>query len=207
MKHVLRSRAGFTMVEMILFIGILGIMSGTLTSVYIATQDARVEQQYVSEVEQRGTLLLGTITKYVRRAEAMIKSPVGQSGSILVLQMAENAEYPTIVLSTSTGRILLAQKTSVFQLLNERVTATGFTVTNIGGTTLHVRFDLKTTIPTLKKTQYLKHFESTITLFPDDQLAGGGCTTCPAPTCTNKVYQWYQCVTSACSLSPVTMPC
>ncbi len=202
-----RRQSGFTLVEMILFIGIVGMMSGTLTSVYIATQDTRIQQQYMSEVDQRGALLLGTMTKYVRRAEKVLTPAAGASGSSIALQMAQNAEFPTIVLWTSTGRILLAQKTSVFELLNTRATATGFVVTNYGGGTVKISFDLQTTIPTMKKKIYAKHFETTITLFPDDKLEGGGCGTCPVPTCTNHRFEWYECQSDTCALSSATMPC
>lgn len=201
------NRPGFTLVETMLFFGIFAIMSGTIIAVLVATQEARIRQQYVSEVEQRGALLLSTITRSVRRSEGVIAPLATKSGAILTLQMAGNAEYPTIFTRTSTGRILLVQKTDVYPLIDDRASATTFNVRNVGGNNLIVSFDLRTVIPTVPAQTYVRHFESTITLFPDDRLEGGGCGTCAAPTCVNNVYQWYHCLSDVCTLSTNTIAC
>jgi type II secretory pathway pseudopilin PulG len=200
-------RAGFSLLELMMFLGILAIISGTLTAVFINTQEARVRQQSVSEVEQRGTQLLETFTKTIRHAEAILAPASGQTGSILALQMALNVEFPTILSKTASGVIILVQKTSTAALLNTNVIAKNLTFKNYNGTNIVFSFDLQATIPLVHPTIYSRHFESTTTLFPDDQNESGGCTSCTAPSCTSHRYHWYTCESGVCTQATQTIAC
>jgi type II secretory pathway pseudopilin PulG len=53
-----RARNGFTMVETLLFLGILSIMGTVIVGVILSTQEARVRQQGIAALEQRGTQVL-----------------------------------------------------------------------------------------------------------------------------------------------------
>lgn len=203
----LQSRAGYTLVELLLYLALFSIISMTLVSVYIATQDARVQQQSVALVEQRGALLLSMITKTIRRAEVILTPAQSTSGSILALQMAPNAEYPTIIARTATGELLLVQKITLTSLLDDGVTVSSFTTQNVGGTAVFLSFDLSTVIPSVPPKTYTRHFESTVTLNPDDSTNGGDCGTCPGPVCANHIYEWYHCVSQTCTLSTTTLDC
>ena len=200
-------RPGLSLLEVILFIGIMAIIMGTVTSVYIATEESRIRQQRAAEVEQRGTQLLETFTKTIRRAEAILVPAVNQTGSILALQMALNAEYPTILASTATGNILSIQKTALYSLLNSRVTVKNLVFRNVNNNNVIFSFDLQSPIPIVHPMIYTRHFDGTVTLFPDDQLSSGGCTACPLPSCVSHQYKWYQCETDICTLSTSTFAC
>ncbi len=207
MKFVLALRRGFSMLEVILFIGILAIIMGTVIAVVISTNESRIRQRSVAEVEQRGTQLLETLSKNIRRAEAVL-IPIGNlTGSILALQTGLNAEFPTILTSTSTGGLLLIQKNDVFQLLGSTITISNLTFRNIGNTNVTFGFDLHAKIPLVTPVTYTRHFDGTATLFPDDQSQAGGCGSCAAPSCVSHQYQWYQCEADTCTLSTSTFAC
>lgn len=199
-------RAGFTLLETLLFFGIVGIISVTFVSVYIATQEARVRQQAIAEVEQRGALLLSTMTKTIRRAEAVLLPAANQTGSILALQMRGNGEFPTIFTRNGSG-MAIVQKTTTGSLLNTRSRVGSFTAQNVEGTAVFFSFVLTTTVPSIPPSPYSRRFEATVSLFPDHELEAGGCGSCSVPTCANGVLQWHHCQSDVCTVSTTTLPC
>jgi len=201
------SRIGFSLLELILFLGILSIIAGTLTAVSISTQEVRIRQQYIAEVEQRGTQLLETMAKTIRRSETVLLPLSEQTGALLALQMAANAEEPTLITSTASGNLILVQKTSMFPLLSENVHVQNLSFQNFGNTNVVLSFDLETTIPLPQAVLYTRHFETTATLFPDDQSEAGGCGSCPLPLCVDHQEQWYYCSNEVCTLAGSTFAC
>lgn len=205
MRHSLH--VGTTMLEMILFLGIVAIMSTTIVTVYIATQEARVRQRVIAEVEQRGTQLLETMTKTIRHAERVLKPLGSQTGSIVALQMALNGSFPTLFAGTSSGNLLLVQKTSTAALLGDNIHITDLVFRATGERNITFSFELIGNVQSIPPSTYSQMFSGTATLFPDDQSEAGGCTSCPLPACTNGRYQWYHCANDTCAMSPTTIEC
>lgn len=202
-----RIRTGYTLVELLLYLSLFSIISMTLVSVYIATQDARVQQQSVALVEQRGSLLLRAMSNTVRRAEAVTSPVAGATGSMLALQMSQNAENPTLIVRTSTGNLVLIQKITQTALLDSGIIVEQFVARNIGGTSIFLSLDLSTTIPSVPPKVFTRHFESTVALNPDDTHDGGGCGSCTPPVCTDHLLRWYHCDNQVCTLSTTTLDC
>ena len=205
--HRRQARPGFSLLEVILFIGILSIIIGTVLSVSISTEEARIRQKAIAEVEQRGTQILETITKNIRRAEGILIPAINQTGSVLGLQMTVNGEFPTLFAKTATGNLLLIQKTIVSPLLSTRLTVDNIRFHNVNGRSIIFSFDLSTVIPLLQKTVFSRRLEATATLFPSDQKSAGGCGSCPAPFCENHAGRWYHCDADICTLSEAVYSC
>lgn len=203
---ILRARTGSSLLETVLFLGILSIISGTIVAVFISTQDARVRQRAVAELEQQGTQTLAAVTKLIRRAETVVIPPEDSTGSILLLQMAQNDEFPTIVTRIGSG-ILLAQKSATSALLSPNITVSNLVFRNVGDANVWMSFDLTAVIPTLQKRTYTRSFKGTATLFPDDQGDAGGCGSCPEPACISGRYTWYVCESDVCTQSDTTFSC
>lgn len=202
-----QARPGFSLLEVILFIGILSIIIGTVLSVSISTEEARIRQKAISEVEQRGAQIMETITKNIRRAEGILIPAINQTGSVLGLQMSVNGEFPTLFAGTATGNLLLIQKTSVSPLLSTRLIVDNIQFRNVNGRSIVFSFNLSTVIPLLQKTAFSRHLEATATLFPSDQKSAGGCGSCPIPSCENHTGKWYHCNADSCMLSEAAYPC
>lgn len=200
-------RAGFSLLETILFLGILSIMSGTIVAVYISTQEARIRQRSVADLEQSGTQLLEMMSKNIRRAEKVLAPSTNMTGSILTLQMADNSEYPTIFSSNSSGNLINVQKTMTAGLLTPQVTISRLSFRNVADASVAYSFDLTVTIPTIVPQPYTRAFNATVTLFPDDQSEAGGCGTCTAPVCTDNRYIWYHCDNGVCAASDTSIAC
>lgn len=201
------TRPGFSLLEMILFFGIVSIIIGTVISISISTEEARIRQKAMSEVEQRGTQIVETMTKSIRRSEQVLMPALNTTGSMLALQMTVNGEFPTMFAKTQTGNLLLIQKTTVSQLLSPRVTVSNLQFRNVNGTNVVVSFDLTTVIPLLQKTIFERHLEATATLFSSDHQTAGGCNSCPPPFCENHTEKWYVCEIESCVLSESVFSC
>ena len=199
-------RSGVTLLETILFLGILSIIATTITAVFLSTQDARALQKAVAELEDSGTQLVSTMTKTTRRAESIIEPSSNLTGSILVLQMAENDEFPTIMVMANSG-MLLVQKSATSALLSPNVEISNLVFRNIGGSNVWYSFTLSTVVRTVQLRTYSRNFTGTATLFPDDQGDAGGCGSCPAPACISHAYTWYICQSDICTQSDTTFPC
>ncbi len=182
-------------------------MSGTIVAVYIATQEARIRQRSIAEMEQAGTELLSTMTKSIRRAEKVLSPETNGTGSILTLQMASNSEYPIIFARTASGNLVNVEKTLISELLTSRVTISNVSFRNVADANVAYAFDLTIVIPTVVPTPYTRTFGATVTLFPDDQSEAGGCGTCTAPVCANHEYIWYHCDNGACAESDKVIGC
>lgn len=202
-----KTRAGFSLLEIVLFLAILSIMFTTVIAVFIATQESRARQQGLAEIEQRGTQILETLTKTVRRAETVLAPSQGFTGSIIALQMAANEEFPTIFSETSSGNLLLVQKTSISMLLNSQVNIQNLQFKNLNNTTVIISFDLVSALSLVQQTQISRHFESTVTLFPDDISMAGGCHSCPLPVCNQHNYIWNFCSNGVCAPSDTQIAC
>lgn len=207
MKKILQKRPGTSLLEVILFLGILGIISGTIVGVLMSTQDARIRQRSVAELEQQGTHVLTNLTKIMRRAERIIVPATNGTGGTLVLQMAQNSEFPTIVTRTGSGKFLLVQKSSTSALIGPNLTVHDLVFRNVNDGNVWMSFRLVTIIPTLSQQVYSRAFNGTATLFHDDQSDAGGCSECPEPVCISGNYTWYICESGVCSQSDTTLPC
>jgi type II secretory pathway pseudopilin PulG len=201
-----RTRSGSTLIEMTLFLGIVGIMSSAMVGVFISLQEARVRQQHMSEVELRGMQLLGTMTRSIRGAEIIMSPTIGNPSDSLALQMTQSNVNPTVFMPMDGGNILLIEKTATASLLGPRVTISGLQFRNIADTSVTVSFDMNVLLPTVPQRTYSKHFTGTATLTPKKRI-NGGCAPCPLPTCTNGEYEWNYCDNGVCTVSPNHVGC
>ncbi len=203
-------RKAFTLVELLLFLGILALISSAVVGLLLATEDARVRQRVTAAVEQNGAQVLFTLTRTARRAEQVLDPPAGQTGSTLALQMAQTGEFPTIFSSTASGAFLQAQKENVFPILGAGIAVEELAFRSLGdGETYGVSFSftLSAVIPIPSKPIYRKRFESAVTLDPDDMNEAGGCVSCPVPICQDGVYTWWHCQDEECVESEETVAC
>ncbi len=209
MKH-LQVRSGFSLTEFILFVGILGILGSTIIGVLMATQDARIRQRSISNLEQNGANMLHMLTRTTRRGELILSPAMQQSGSILAVQMASALEFPTIFTTNASGELIFIQGTSVYSILPEDLQVKNLFFRNTStaaGKSVQMNFDLQTTIPLPQPEIYNRHFSTAVTLYPDDQSEAGGCGSCPAPTCINHNFSWSYCENEECVAAPILLEC
>jgi prepilin-type N-terminal cleavage/methylation domain-containing protein len=101
MSSVGRQR-GYTLVELLLYLAILGVLMGSVTVFLGSALAVRVKNQSIAEVEQQGALLMDTITQAIRNADSITSPATGASGDTLTLAMASAGVNPTIFSGSST---------------------------------------------------------------------------------------------------------
>tara|TARA_Y100000310_G_scaffold303681_1_gene342219 strand:+ start:45 stop:572 length:528 start_codon:yes stop_codon:yes gene_type:complete len=169
-----------------------------------------VHQQSIAIVDQTGIQLLQTFTRRIRRAERVLDPVQGTTGSILLLQMAQDDENPTII-AQGSGAIMVAEADAARPITGSgNIVATGFVAHNTSPSSdrqsVAISFTLTRSIPLPTNPDYSRTFEALVTLFSDDQREGG--CGCSAPSCSSSgSYSWGYCESGTCSLAPITLLC
>ena len=124
MNRVGNNHAGFTLVELLLYMVILSTMLGVLTSFVVMTYKVRVKSQVVAEVEQQGNQTMDIITQAVRNSSA-INLPVAQaSGATLTINSS------TTTFDMNANKIRMNDGVA-YDIVSNKVAASGLLFTNV----------------------------------------------------------------------------
>ncbi len=153
MKNFLRKlyndrqqQQGFTLVELVLYIGISSVVLFA-TSLFLSTLlAARIKNQTIAEVEQQGLYVMTSITQALRNADTIGAPTQGASAASLTIHTYPGASDPTIFdLSGGTIRITEGSNAPI-ALSNSRVIASVLTFQNFSRTntpgTIRIAFTL-----------------------------------------------------------------
>jgi len=207
---IVRSRPGTTLVELILFLSFFALAGGMVMSMLFATSEQRVEQRTILTVERVGTQLIQVLTRHIQNAERILDPPLHETGAILTLQVANEADNPTIVVEQSGSLMIIRHET--LQMIGGEGMVSSFSVRNISATydrpVILISFDLLEEAPFLRETPriYKQHFERLVPLLPDDHVSGDDCD-CVEPVCSQGTYRWEVCTGETCTPASVTLPC
>jgi len=209
MQSSFHHRPGTTLVEILLFLGFFGICAGVIISVIAFSNEQRLRQQVVSAVDQEGAQLLQLLLRRVHSAERILDPASGHTGSILALQMADEAQNPTIIASQS-GTVIVVQRETLQQLTSSKSVASALTVRNtsvsLSRQSVEVSFQLTRTIPLPSPLSFARTFELTASLFPSDAPTGGQCG-CSEPSCEAGIYRWNVCTNDVCTEAAISLSC
>ena len=203
-------RSGTSLVELVIFTAFFALASGSVLVLLFGTGEQRKRQEGIALVDQTGVQLLQTIGRRVRAAERLLDPAVANSGSVLALQMATQADDPTIFVVQS-GALMAAEYDEILPLSNSGdLVISNFVVRNTSPAydrpSVHISFTLTKSLGIPSQPTYARDFESLVTLYPDDQEQGNACS-CTAPSCVGGIYQWQYCVIDTCTDSPDLLPC
>src|SRR4030042_2610598 len=109
------SHAGFTLVELLLYVSIIGAVILSMAGFLSLLMQSRVKNQTISEVEQQGVQVMQIITQTSRNAASLNSPTQGQTASSLSLDAT--------VFDLSSGTIRITEGGSPISLTNSRVTA------------------------------------------------------------------------------------
>lgn len=124
----LRSRRGFTMVETLLYLGILIILITVLTQVFVALIDVQLETQTASPVEQDGGVALSRIEYDVSRASSITSPDLGFTSNTLEV-VVDGVTYNYSILN---GDLILTDSQGSDSLNSTESVFSNFTVTRSG---------------------------------------------------------------------------
>lgn len=125
------AHSGFTLLELLLYIGISSTVLLAISLFLSTILSSRVKNMAISEVEGQGVFVADTITQVVRNATTINVPTIGANGSSLSVATVSSDTSPT-VFDLSSGVIRMTEGVgSVAALTNSRVTASDFSITNL----------------------------------------------------------------------------
>lgn len=128
---ILRISTGYTLVELLLYVAMLGILLSAVTYFFGTAADARIKNQTINEVNEQGAFLLQSMTQTIRGATSITTPAIGASGSSLTIVVPTSSLSPTTY-SLSNGVMQIKEGTAAaVSLTNSRVQISSFTVTNL----------------------------------------------------------------------------
>lgn len=124
-------QSGFTLLELLLYIGIASAILLSSSLFLFVLLESRVKHQTIAEVEQQGAQVMHVITQAVRNAESVDGLDPGENDNELELAMANPALDPTLFdLNNGTFRVQEGNESTV-TLTNARVTVSDLTFQNL----------------------------------------------------------------------------
>lgn len=122
---------GFTLLEVILYIGLLSIILTAIVSFSSMFVESRIKSQAIAEVEQQGLQTMQLITQTIRNAENITSPTTGSSAASLTLDVVTAGDDPTIFdLSGNAIRIKEGVGPNV-NLTSARITASNLNFQNL----------------------------------------------------------------------------
>lgn len=122
---------GYTLIELLLYVAIMGILLGALTSFFGVSLSSRIKNESIIEVDRQGEFMIDTIARTTRAADSITTPAVGASGGTLTLAMATAGVNPTIFNISGTTLQIKEGAGATIPLNSNRVAVTGFTVKNL----------------------------------------------------------------------------
>jgi prepilin-type N-terminal cleavage/methylation domain-containing protein len=130
MKHT-RFQAGYTLIELLLYVAMIGILLSAVAYFFGSAADARIKNQTVGEVDTQGTYAMDYITQTVRNATSISTPAIATSGTSLTLVVPTASLSPTVFsLSGNTLQVKEGTATAV-PLTSSAVQVTAFSVKNL----------------------------------------------------------------------------
>jgi len=137
MKQSLYFQKGYTLIELLLYVSLVGVLLTGASTFFGVMAEARVKNQSVAEVNQQGMLAMERITQVIRGASSITSPAAGSSATSLTLVVPTGSLSPTVIdLASSTTLQIKEGTAAAVPLHNSKVQITSINLRNvtIGGT-------------------------------------------------------------------------
>jgi len=125
-------QAGFTIVELLIYMGVFSILLVALSGVFTSIAEVQLESKSTSDVDQDGRYILAKLTHDMHNASAIV-APVALGTASTSLQITLNSINYTY--SLSNGKLQVTDGTDTYDLNSVGTTVSGVTFTRIGSGT------------------------------------------------------------------------
>lgn len=161
---------GFTLIELILYVGIAAVVLLGVSIFTLEMLQTREKQRTIAEVEEAGLAAMSTITQTIRNAEAITAPGQGSSASSLTVDVVAAGDDPTIFdLNSGAVRSKKGAASAVELTPAGVVTASGLTFKNLSRNntegTIQIEFTLTRVNPQNRNEfDYTKTFQGSASL-------------------------------------------
>jgi len=134
MNKKLHNQNAFTLIEILLYISLIGTMLVSITVLLSIVLSARIKNQTIIEVEAQGAQVMHIISQTIRNAENITLPTTGTSAASLTLDVIIVGDDPTIF-DLSGGAIRIKEgAASPINLTNSKITASSLNFQNLSRT-------------------------------------------------------------------------
>jgi Tfp pilus assembly protein PilW len=131
MKYYQNKQSGYTLIELLLYVGLIGILLSAITALFGVSVDARVKNQTISEVNEQGIYALDYMAQVIRNGTTVSSPVAGSTGSSLTVTVPTASISPTIF-SVTSGVLQVKKGTATaVALTNSKVKVDTFNVVNV----------------------------------------------------------------------------
>jgi prepilin-type N-terminal cleavage/methylation domain-containing protein len=165
------SQTGYTLIELLLYMAIVGILLSAVSAFFGVTADARIKNQSVNEVNSQGTYALDYMAQTIRNASSITSPAAAGTDTQLTLVVPTSSLSPT-VFNLSSGVLQVKEGTAAaVALTSSRVQVTSMTIKNLtrSGTTGCVQISLtiaRVNANNRNEYDYTRTFTTTATVRP-----------------------------------------
>jgi type II secretory pathway pseudopilin PulG len=134
--HTHKRQQGYTLIELLLYVAIMGTLLTTVTYFFGTVASARVKDQTVLEVNDQGVALMDYITQTIRNATSITAPTIGTTGSSLTLVVPTGALSPTVINAISLPGIIQVKEGAgaAIPLISNDVQVNSLTFKNLSRT-------------------------------------------------------------------------
>jgi type II secretory pathway pseudopilin PulG len=152
MKMKKNYNKGFTLVELVVYMGIMSILVGVLGSVFAAIVDVQLESEATASVDQDGRYILSKLL-YDMKSASLLTTPSGAGSTSSTLQITVNA-IPYIYSLDGSGNLQVVNHygTNVLNSYDSQISGLSFQRIGTGGSNDTVRVNFTVTSRTLRNT-------------------------------------------------------
>lgn len=157
------SQLGMTLIELIIYMGLLSIFLVVLTSVFSSIINVQLESKSVSSVEEDGRYLLNRLTYDLRRASSITTpASIGGSGSTLAL-VIDGSTY-TYSQNGTNLQLVSPAGTDIINSIDTQISNLNFRrIGNVSGkNTIVVSFTITSAIKKMGNVAETKDIQTTI---------------------------------------------
>lgn len=162
---------GFTLVELLLYTAIMGILAFSISAFMTYILESRVKNQVIAEVEQQGAQVVEMIAQTARNATSITSPTAGNNAASLTLVVPTASVSPTVFSLSGSAIQMTEGAGSAVALTNSKITASGLSFYNLSrpstAGTFRFFFTLTHVNPQNKNEyNYSKLFTATATIRP-----------------------------------------
>lgn len=126
------SQAGYTLIELLLYVVIVGVLLTSVVSFFGTVTEARVKNQTIAEVDQQGVAVMDYVTQTIRNASSITApAPGGVAATSLTLVVPTGALSPTIFSLSGTTLQVKEGAAAAISLTNGNVEISGLSFKNL----------------------------------------------------------------------------
>lgn len=151
---VLWRKRGFTFIELLIYVAVVGVLLAMVISLFFALARARAREQSVAEVEQQGYAAMTLMTQTIRNAQGIGSPSPGATSSSLSVSTYTAATSPTIFSLASSTLYITEGSSMPIALTDAQVVISNLTFQNLAASSTNGSVKIQFTVSHASSSRY-----------------------------------------------------